>query len=486
MSQEVIWRPQEGPQTAFLECPVSEIFFGGARGGGKTDAVLGKWLQHSNRWGKLAKGIIVRRRLKQLEDMIARSKVLFLPLGADWVEQKSTFTMPNGAVLRFRYLERDADAEEYIGHSYTFLGVEEIPNFPSPDPINKLRATLRSSEGVIPQMVATGNPGGPGHNWVKARYIDPAPKGYKILKERFKSPFTGEEFDIERVFIPSKLTDNKILMMSDPFYVGRLQQQGSAQLVKAWLEGDWNVVIGSFFDCFDYRRHVLGAEWIERIPSIAKRFRSFDWGSARPFSVGWWVLSDGSWGLPPNAIVRYREWYGASGPNKGLKMTAEAVAEGIAIREEGEHMSYGVADPAIFIEDGGPSIGQRMARKKVAFIEADNRRKTGWDQVRQLLLGESAVPMIYFLETCEDTLRTLPTLQHDETDPEDLDTEGEDHAADEIRYACMSRPLLKRVQPQGVTTFPKLPGQKTFNELRQGVTRRRKLAQMERMPHARS
>jgi len=465
MDAQVIWRPQPGPQTAFLECPIAEIFFGGARGGGKTDSVLGKWLQHCDRWGDKAKGIIVRRRLKQLEDMIGRAKVLFFPLRAVWNDQKSTFTMPNGAILRFRYLERDSDAEEYIGHSYTFLGIEEIPNFPSPEPINKLRATLRSGDGVIPQMVATGNPGGPGHNWVKARYIDPAPRGYKVLKESFKNPFDGTIMEIERVFIPSRLTDNSILMKSDPFYVARLQQQGSAQLVKAWLEGDWDVVIGSFFDCFDPRRHVLPVSILEDIPYSSRRFRSFDWGSARPFCVGWYVLSDGTWGLPPNALLKYREWYGASSPNVGLKMTAEMVAEGICEREKGEHMSYGVADPALFIEDGGPSLAARMAQRKVTFIRADNRRKTGWDQVRQLLLGSDGLPALYFLETCEDTIRTLPTQQHDETDPEDLDTEGEDHAADETRYACMSRPLLKKMAAVPVSSFPKLPGQLTFNEL---------------------
>lgn len=481
MNSEVIWRPQPGPQTDFLECPVAEIFFGGARGGGKTDSVLGKWLQHCNRWGARAKGIIVRRRLKQLEDMIARAKTIFTPLGSQWNDQKATFIMPNGAVLRFRYLERDSDAEEYIGHSYTFLGIEEIPNFPSPEPINKLRATLRSGEGVVPQMVATGNPGGPGHNWVKARYIDPAPRGYKILKESFKNPFTSEIMEIERVFIPSKLTDNKILMTSDPFYVARLQQQGSVQLVKAWLEGNWDVVIGSFFDCFDLRRHVLPISVLESIPFTAKRFRAFDWGSSKPFSVGWYALSDGEWGIPPNALVKYREWYGCNGPNVGLKMTAESIAEGILDREQGEQIAYGVADPALFVEDGGPSKAARMASKKVTFLKADNRRITGWDQLRQLLLGEKGVPMLYFLECCEHTIRTLPTQQHDETEPEDIDTDGEDHAADETRYAAMSRPLLKKIRPTGGRMFPKAPGEMTFNDCVAMLSAKRRAAMAERI-----
>lgn len=473
--QKIIWQPQEGPQTALLQCPVFEVFYGGARGGGKTESSIGDWLQHSSLYGEAATGVFFRRTFKQLEEVVARTQALFPKLGAKYNKQDATWTMANGARLKFRYIERDADAEEYQGHSYTRIYVEELTNFPSAGPINKLRATLRSPTGVPCGMRLTGNPGGPGHNWVKARYIDPAPEGYKIIAEETEVDLDGKKLvvKLERVFIPSKLQDNLMLLRSDPTYVLRLRQSGSEQLVKAWLNGDWNIIDGAFFDEFDYSVHVLSSDWTKHFPKRATRFRSFDWGSAKPFSVGWWIVSDGTWGLPAGAMVRYREWYGAKAPNEGLKMTAEAVAAGIVNREQGEHINYGVADPAIFIRNGGPSIAETMAVHKCQWRPGDNKRKPGWEQCRSALVGLDGKPLVYVLETCDDFIRTIPVLQHDESDPEDLDTDGEDHAADEWRYAEMSRASpLKALAAKG-TGLPKLPSELTINQLIARQKRRR-------------
>lgn len=466
----IIWQPQPGPQTALISCPVFEVFFGGARGGGKTEGSLGDWLQHSSAYGDAAIGVFFRRKFKQLEEAMARARQIYKPLGAAWNEQKAEFTMPNGARLKFRYLERDSDAEEYQGHSYSRVYIEEATNFPSPKPIDLLRATLRSSKGIPTGMRLTGNPGGPGHNWVKKRFIDPNPRGYQILKEVFDHPLFGRT-EMERIFIPSRLEDNALLMANDPTYVARLQQTGSDALVKAWLEGDWDIVDGAFFTEWDERKHVLSAkDWLPAIPRQARRFRAFDWGFARPFSVGWYVISDGTWGLPKNALLKYREWYGAVKDNEGLRMEASMVAEGIREREElGEIIQYSVADPAIFIRDGGPSIGEMMARKGVQWRRADNKRIPGWQQMRFRLNGEDGVPMLYFLDTCVDSIRTIPSLQHDDRDKEDLDTDGEDHAGDETRYACMSRPWLPRAQAP--SPLPRDPTQLTINEL---IERQRK------------
>lgn len=467
LDAQVVWRPQPGPQTALIECPVFEIFYGGARGGGKTEASLGDWLEHSSRYGENAIGIFFRRKLKQLEEVIARAKQVYCKLGAKYNEQKKEFAMPGGARLKFAYLERDSDAEEYQGHNYTRLYVEEVTNFPSPAPINKLRATLRSPTGVPCGMRLTGNPGGPGHNWVKSRYIDPAPQGYQILKESVTYELDGEQVtvELERVFIPSKIRDNRLLLENDPTYILRLHQSGSAALVKAWLEGDWSIIDGVFYDEFDTAKHVLSIDWLERIPQHSLRFRAMDWGSAKPFSVGWYAVSDGSWGLPRKAIFKYREWYGACGPNKGLKMTADLVAAGIMEREKGERITYGAADPSIFIRDGGPSIAETMLIKGVGWKRADNRRVPGWEILRQLLVGESDHPLIYFAETCEDTIRTIQTCQHDDKNAEDIDTENEDHALDETRYAATSRPWIKDLpQIQGIR-YPKLPQQMTIMDV---------------------
>ena len=185
-----------------------------------------------------------------------------------------------------------------------------------------------------------------------------------------------------------------------------------------------------------------------------------DWGFAAPFSVGWWAVVPDTFAyqgrvLPRGALVRYREWYGASAPQKGLRMTADEVADGIAAREDGEEIAYGVLDPAAFAQDGGPSIAERMMRRGVLFRRADNRRlgnglgaMGGWDQMRSRMRGRDGVPMLYVFETCTDFIRTIPALQHDPDKAEDLDTEAEDHAADEARYGCMSRPWA----PASVTT----------------------------------
>ncbi len=461
----VIWEAQPGPQTALISCPVFEVFFGGARGGGKTDGVLGDFLEHADAYGKDAIGLMIRRTRTELIETIERSRVIYTPLGWVFHEQDKMWRAPDGARLRFAYLERDADAEGYQGHSYTRMYVEEIGNFPSDKPILKLMATLRSGAGVPVGFRATGNPGGPGHQWVKARYIDPAPMGWRVLRD----PLTG----LERVYIPSKVGDNKYL---DAQYIQQLKASGSETLVRAWLEGDWSVVEGAFFDCWSTEKHVVPPF---AIPHDWLRFRSADWGSARPFSVGWWaVVGDdftlGERGLPRGALVRYREWYGASAPNVGLKLTVDEVGKGIAQRDGADSIAYGVLDPAAFAEDGGPSLAERMAVAtdgKAWFRKADNKRVTqrgalgGWDAMRARMVGDGdGRPMIYCFSTCKDSIRTIPALQHDPDKPEDLDTNGEDHAADEWRYACMSRPWVQEIEPiKDVIAAMIKP--KTFNDL---------------------
>jgi len=325
--------------------------------------------------------------------------------------------------------------------------VEEVTNFPFPDPINKLRGTLRSAKGIPCGLRLTGNPGGPGHHWVKERYIDPCPSGYKIITESEEvetSPGIFVTALIDRVFIPAKLQDNQKLLQNDPTYVLRLRQTGSAALVKAWLEGDWNGVDGTFFSEFNPALHITQGKL--EIPPHVTIFRAIDWGSAKPFSVGWYAVSDGTFGFAKNALIKFQEWYGSNGkPNVGLKMNADVVAQGIVVRDRGYKIAYGVADPSIFANNGGPSIAEMMMVEKAIFFRGDNARQAGWEQMRMRLSHPE--PLLIFHESCEDSIRTLPYLQHDDKNPEDLDTDAEDHAADEIRYACMSRPMTRSKRP---------------------------------------
>ena len=238
--------------------------------------------------------------------------------------------------------------------------------------------------------------------------------------------------------------------------------------MKAWLDGDWDVVAGAFFDCWNRDKHVIRPF---SVPDDWIRFRSFDWGSSRPFSVGWWAIADGSTDQPRGALIRYKEWYGASEPNVGLKLTAEAVAEGIVKRDGKDKFAYSVADPSCWKVDGGPSIAERMllGNNRVLWRRADNQRINGWDQMRQRFVGEDDTPMIYCFSNCVDSIRTVPLLQHDENHPEDIDTDMEDHAADDWRYACMSRPWIRAIK----TESTRWPQDRTIAEIIKRQTRKR-------------
>lgn len=477
---EIIWQPQPGPQTALIACPVFEVFFGGARGGGKTEGSIGDWLDHSNTYGAGASGVFFRRASIQLEEVIARTHEIFPAIGATWNEQKKTWKMSNGARLKFRYLERDSDAMEYQGHSYTRVYVEEVTNFPSPSPINKLRATLRSARGVPVGMRLTGNPGGPGHNWVNERYIQPASQGWKILKEKIPTR-DGNFIEMERMFIPSKLVDNKLLLEHGDQYIAQLRQSGSEQLVRAWLDGDWTLVDGAFFDTFlDSKHKLFHKEWELRLPRRGMRFRCIDWGYAKPFAVYWLLASDGTYGLPRDALIVYREWYGWNGKvNTGIRMEADQVARGILLREKDETIEYGVCDPSMWIRDGGPAIAETMGIEGCMWRRGDNRRQPGWQELRRGLAGRDGVPLLYIMDTCPELLRTIKTVQHDETNIEDLDTDGEDHAVDALRYGVMSRPWTENSAEvkDAAPDFPKLPQQMTINELIAARTARRLTAE---------
>lgn len=450
----VLWAPQPGPQKALIDCPLTEVFFGGARGGGKTDGVLGKWALKEARYGEKFNAVMFRRTTVSSEDAIERSRELYAPLGGRFNASRLTWRMPNGGRVTFAYLDSVSDADEYQGRNLTDAWIEEAGQYPDPAPIDRLYGVLRSAGGVPVQMILTANPGGAGQQWIAARYeLVPFPERPKVVTRTLAD---GTEHRM--AVIPSRIRDNQILLSRDPGYVSRLQMVGGAELVRAWLDGDWSAVEGAFF-----------AEWSPEhilppfeIPSDWLRFRSMDWGSAKPFSVGWWAVASDDTPhpvtgavIPRGALVRYREWYGCERPNVGLRLTAEEVGRGIAEREQGERIAYGVLDPAAFAEDGGPSIAERMTRAgRIAFSRADNRRVSqrgamgGWDMLRQRLKGDER-PMIYVFSTCTDSIRTIPVLQHDIRRPEDLDTEQEDHAADEWRYAVMSRPYTApRPEPE--------------------------------------
>jgi hypothetical protein len=441
------WAPQLGPQTEAITADwCDELLFGGAAGGGKSDFLLGDYLQDVPTYGKAWRGILFRRSYPALEELMGRAQEIYPQTGGKWLEGKATWRWPNGAWLRMRHIESDTDVTKYQGHQYAWIGWDELTQWSTLFAYRYLRGRLRSAHAVPTKRIrATANPGGVGHQQVKAYFIDPAPGGF--------TPILDPETGMTRMFVPSRLNDNRILLRNDPGYAGRLKGLGSDALVRAMLDGDWDVVEGAYFDKWSSVRNTCAPF---AVPAEWARFRSFDWGYAKPFSVGWWAVAsetceteDGVV-IPRGCMVRYREWYGCKEgePNVGLRLESEAIADGIKLREAGEKIEYGVADTSIFDEDGGPSHAERMANRGVYWNRADKRRLPGWGEVRSRLVGvegddEDAGPMLVVFNTCRDFIRTVPALQHDSLKPEDLDSDGEDHVADEVRYACMSRPYVK-------------------------------------------
>ena len=397
----------------------------------------------------------------------------------------------NGSRIYLCHCKDEKDIYKYQGAEIHVLLIDELTHF-TETMYRFLRNRVRmvgivvpaEYAGRFPRILCGANPGNIGHLWVKTTFI----LATEPLKIRLTSPSEG---GMLRQYIPARLDDNPSMQEDDPGYENRLEGLGSQALVKAMRWGDWDVVEGAFFDCWSDEKHVIAPF---ALPRDWLRFRSGDWGSASPASVGWWAvvqddhrLNSGMDGvaerdsggvsarlgtvLPRGALIRYREDYIASGPNKGLKLTAEQVADRIIDRERDDpKLSYGVLDPSAFKQDGGPSIAERINGKLIKarmapFREADNARVTriqgtgksgpmgGWDQMRARMIGtgtaEAPEPTLFVFSTCLDFIRTIPVLQHDKQRPEDLDTASDDHVADECRYACLSRPYTRTpVQPE--------------------------------------
>ena len=427
-----IWMPQPGPQLFAFRSICDITLFGGSRGGGKSDCSIGRQIDGALRYGSAWNGLYLRKNYKHFAELRRRWDELIsagLPatrVGGDSQSNHIRFT--NGAHILLTAIEQEEQLEFFQGQQFTEISIEEGCQFPFFDVmVEKLKGCLRSPHGVPCRIFVTANPGGPGHNQVKMRFRlgkNGLPAGSVM-----RTP-EGET----SVFIPSSVDDNLILCNSDPKYVSRLKSIKDPKLRKMWLEGDWDVVSGGFFvDVFDPALHVLNRFVI---PRHWDRVVGFDWGTAKPFSVGWYAISGGEFipelgrELPRGALIRYREWYGCvkDASNRGLKYDSTTVAKKIIEIEkkygEEDLLFDRIADPAIFREHDGPSISEKMAYEGVVFRTADNKRISGWDEVRTRLLGSVIVkdeydipelvpisdPMLYVTDNCVNFIRTIPVL----------------------------------------------------------------------------
>jgi len=425
-SQEVIFKPNGGPQTEFLAASEREVFYGGARGGGKSYAMLVDPLRYCSKPHHRA--LLIRRTMPELRDLISKSQLLYSKAypGAKWREQEKEWRFPSGAKIEFGYAENMTDVLRYQGQSYTWIGIDELPQYPSPDIYNFLRSSLRSVDKDIPVYLrATGNPGNIGSQWVKEMFVDPAEPN-SAFEIKIDTPVGVKT--ITRRFIPAKLQDNPYLMQTDDYYA-MLASLPDIQR-KQFLDGDWDAYEDSAFPEFSKTTHVV--EPFE-IPKGWYKFRAADWGYSSPACVLWFAVDYN------NNLWLYRELYTS-------KVTADIFARQVLDLESGEYIQYGVLDSSTWAKRGdvGPSIAETMIQQGCRWRQSDRSPKSrisGKLEIHKRLLVNDKEPGLRVFKNCRNLIRTMSTLPTDKKNPEDVDTNAEDHAYDALRYGCMSRPM---------------------------------------------
>lgn len=487
----VVWRALPGSQALVMCCPAQIIFNDGTRGPGKTDSQLMLFRKNVGRgYGAAWRGVIFDREYKNLDDMVQKSKRWFPKFGdgARWYSSKSDYkwVWPMGEELLFRQMKREGDYWNYHGQEFPFIGWNELTKQPSAVLFDAMMSCNRSS--FIPELHApidpetgqriplpplplvvsiTTNPFGPGHGWVKRRFVDPAPPGIPVAtKIEVFNPRTQKREEIIKyqVRIFGSYKENIYL---DPQYIATLEAITDENRRKAWLYGDWDIVAGGAFEDV-WGQHLIIPRF--KVPRHWKVTRSFDWGSAKPFSVGWHahangeevVLEDGTtWCPPKGTVIRVFEWYGSPdgmpGLNTGIKMGSTKIAENILRLETelvqagwlAEMPKPGPADNAIFDETdpGTPSIASKMADAGV-YWERSN--KSPGSRIRGLQLwrdrmeaskdwleNREDVPAWFVTANCRAAIASIPAIVRDPKNPDDVDTEQEDHLFDEGRYEIL-------------------------------------------------
>lgn len=428
------WKPLPGSQTAFLQYPGQEALFAGGRGNGKSEALLADFARYVGMgFGLYYRGVIFRRQYKELQDLIQKGKKMYLKAypGVKFLESPAQykFVWPSGEELWFRAVEDPRDYWQHHGTEHQYIGWDELCSWPSPELYDSMKSILRvSKEGIPLRIRATTNPFGPGASWVKSRFVDPSPewspKGTHMShRDRPIARFDGV------------VTENTYLQEASPDYIANLAAIDNEAMREAWLNGSWDYALGSFFEGFwDPDRNI-----IESFPVTGEQrhWLSMDWGYTTPFSVGFFCRDY------EGRVIQYDEVYGFGGEgNKGLKKTSYEVAQMVKDKMEryeksGIEFRGNVADSAIFNRTGSEtSIFEDFLQEGVVFQpsgKGKGSRISGWNAVREAMrTGKFVVT-----RNCAHTIRTLPLQMPDEKNPDDIDTLGEDHAADMIRYSLV-------------------------------------------------
>lgn len=462
MSNEVRFKLHARQSLAYLS-EATEMLYGGAAGGGKSHlmrivAIL-LCMEVAGLQVYLFRRVSDDLRKNHLEGASGLRAMLAAMTDSGhckFNDTKGIFEFWNGSKIYLCHCQHEKDMYKYQGAEIHVLLMDELTLFT--EPIYKfLRGRVRLGglkvppkyKRKLPLILCGSNPGNIGHAWVKKTFVDFAPP-MEIVRT------AAAEGGMLRQYIPAKLADNPTLTENDPDYESRLEGLGNPALVAAMKNGDWDIIDGAYFSEFERSRHVLKPF---TIPAHWPRIMAFDWGYAKPFCVLWGAVSDGTFRrpdgryLPKNAIVVYREWYGSTGEaNVGLRMPANEIGKKIKERSRDERFAQMVADPAIFASNGGESQAETLQKAGVQFWPADNKRVAGWQQLHLRLQGTEdcdGEPLLYIFDTCRDLIRTLPALQHDKHNAEDVDSDMEDHAPDTLRYLCMTRVIAAPAPKKG-------------------------------------
>ena len=435
MSLDVYWTPQPKQELA-LRCPATELFYGGAAGGGKSDWLIGDYMQGADLYGRFWRGILFRQTYDELEELMDRANELFTPQGARFVgkgskEGSNIWIFPNRATLKMRYLENEKDVKHYIGHQYTWVGIDELGNYPTPYCWLMMKSRLRSAHGVPSYIRGTGNPGGVGHGWIKQRFMDD-----HIPNQIFyiETELNGIKSRDTACFIPSTLNDNQVLMQNDPDYEKKLLSLPS-HIARALRFGDWSVFEGQVLESFRPNIHVCKPFILEQ--GMWFRFCAMDWGWAKPYSIGFYAVNS------QGRLIRYRELYGCKQDeyNVGVKKQSTKLAQEAWEFASLDGIKDMVADPAIWSKENNQCIMQDFADVGFNMVPANNDRINGLvmvDQIFKQTVDQNGTPMFQVFNTCKAFIRTIPMLTPNPNHPEDIDTKLEDHVYDEFRYAVMS------------------------------------------------
>ena len=443
---EVIFKPNEGPQTEFLAASEREVLYGGSAGGGKTIALIADPMRYFS--NPNFNGLILRRTTDELREIIWKTQELYPKAfkGAKWQERKSQWVFPSGARLWLTYLERDEDVLRYQGQAFSYVAFDELTQHSTPFAWNYMRSRLRTTDPTLPTfMRATTNPGGPGHQWVRRMFIDPSPANKPFAATDLESgepmlypessPKAGQPLFYRR-FIPASLYDNPYLA-EDGQYEANLLSLPEMQR-RQLLEGDWAIAEGAAFSEFREKDHVV--EPFD-IPPDWRRFRSCDYGYSSYSAVHWFTIDPAY-----ETLIVYRELYVS-------KHTGRDLAKAVIEAEQGESISYGILDSSCWHNRGqiGPSIAEEMISMGCRWRPSDRSagaRVAGKNRLHELLKVDEDTGQagIVFFNTCRQIIADLPTIPSDPKGTDDIDPRYKsDHAYDSVRYGVMSRPRSKSI-----------------------------------------